>query len=71
MKISHIIRSVGTVVVLTALVLPTWIRSSFAQVSTEYLPNHGLSQAWERINSNFVKIQGAKKRGDVVTASVF
>lgn len=71
MKLSRIVSSVGITALLTAIVLPTWILPSFAQVNSEYLPNYGISQSWERIMDNFIQIQGIKKVGDIVPTTIF
>lgn len=71
MKISNIISSLGIVSLLIVFATPWSIRPSFAQVSTEYLPNYWLSQTWERIATNFIAIQAAKTRWDTVPSSVF
>lgn len=54
-------------------ILGYWITTpaSFADVSSEYQPNYGISQIWENVTTSFISIQSAKKRGDQVPSSVF
>jgi hypothetical protein len=35
---------------------------SFAEVSSEYQANFGISQIWENVTTSFITIQSAKKR---------
>ncbi len=62
-----------TIVSLSTIVL-IWFQfniASFAEVSSEYQANFGISQIWENITTNFITIQSAKKRWDQVSLSVF
>jgi len=44
---------------------------SFAEVSSEYQANFGISQIWENVTTSFITIQSAKKRWDQVPSSEF
>lgn len=44
---------------------------TFAEVSSEYQPNYGISVIWDDVMTNFIAIQSAKKRWDEVSSSVF
>ena len=44
---------------------------SFAEVSSEYQANFGISQIWENVTTSFITIQSAKKRWDQVPSSIF
>ena len=60
-----------TSVLMFSLLWPILPSLSFAEVSSEYQANYGISQIRENITTNFITIQSAKKRWDQVPSSVF
>lgn len=60
-----------TSVLMFSLLWPIVPSLSFAEVSSEYQANYGISQIWENVTTNFITIQSSKKRWDQVPSSVF